>query len=102
MIRMPPANSLDSIVLPASRERAGLIRSRSSGLSSISGSIRWRELRLASSTVGWTASIGPGAWCITKPMKQLPASVAPTCAAFMNTTRWCGLPGDSASMISRM
>ena len=78
MIRMPPENSFDSMVLPASRARAGLTRSRSSGLSSISGSIRWRELRFASSTVGWTASIGPGAWCMTKPMKQLPASVAPT------------------------
>ena len=69
MIRMPPANSFDSIVLPASRDRAGLTLSRSSGLSSISGSIRWREFRFANSTVGWTASIGPGAWCITKPMK---------------------------------
>ena len=102
MIRMPPANSFDSIVLPASRERAGLTRSRSSGLSSISGSIRWRELRLASSTVGWTASIGPGAWWMAKPIQLLPASVAPTCAAFMNTIRWVGSPGDSRSMISRM
>jgi len=26
----------------------------------------------------------------------------PTCAAFMNTIRWVGSPGDSRSMISRM
>ncbi len=102
MIRMPPANSLDSIVLPASRERAGFTRSRSSGLSSISGSIRCREFRFASSTVGWTASIGPGAWWIAKPIQLFPASVAPTCAAFMNTIRCVGSPGDSRSMISRM
>jgi len=102
MIRMPPANSFDSMVLPASRDRAGLTRARSSGLSSISGSIRWRELRFARSTVGCTASIGPGAWWIANPIQLFPASVAPTCAAFMNTTRWVGLPGDSRSMISRM
>ena len=40
MIRMPPANSFDSMVLPASRERAGLTRSRRAALSSISGSMR--------------------------------------------------------------
>ncbi len=102
MIRMPPANSLDSIVLPASRDRAGLTRSRRSGLSSISGSIRWRELRFASSTVGWTASIGPGAWWMAKPIQLFPASVAPTCAAFMKTIRCIVSPGDSRSMISRM
>jgi hypothetical protein len=28
--------------------------------------------------VGSTASIGPGAWWITKPIQLLPASVAPT------------------------
>ena len=76
MIRMPPANSFESMVLPASRERAGFTRCLSAALSSISGSMRWRELRLASSTVGCTASIGPGAWWITKPIMQLPASVA--------------------------
>ena len=102
MIRMPPANSFDSMVLPASRERAGFTRSRSAGLSSISGSMRWREYRLASSTVGCTASTGPGAWWMTKPIQQLPASVAPTWAAFMNTMRCAGCPGDSASMIARM
>lgn len=102
MIRMPPANSFDSIVLPASHDRAGLTLSRRSGLSSISGSIRWRELRFASSTVGWTASIGPGAWWIANPIQLLPASVAPTCAAFMNTMRCITSPGDSRSMISRM
>ena len=61
----PAGNSFDSMVLPASRERAGFTRSRSAGLSSISGSMRWRENRLASSTVGCTASIGPGAWWMT-------------------------------------
>lgn len=60
---------------------------RSSGLSSISGSIRCRELRFASSTVGLTASIGPGAWWMANPIQLLPASVAPTCAAFLNTIR---------------
>ena len=78
MIRMPPENSFDSMVLPASRERAGFTLSLSAALSSISGSMRWRELRLASSTVGCTASIGPGAWWITNPMNELPLSVAPT------------------------
>ena len=102
MIRMPPANSFDSMVLPASRERAGFTLSRSAGLSSISGSMRWREFRLASSTVGCTASAGPGAWWMMKPRKQLPASVAPTWAAFMKTMRCAGCPGDSASMISFM
>ena len=99
--RMPPGNSLDSIELPASRERAGLTRSFSAGLSSISGSIRPRDVRLAISTVGSTASIGPGAWWITKPIQLLPASVAPTCAAFMNETRCAGWLGESASIIAR-
>ena len=102
MIRRPPANSFDSIVLPESLDRAGLTRLRSAALSSISGSMRWREFRLANSTVGWTASIGPGAWWMTKPMKQLAPSVAPTWAAFMNTTRRHGSAGDSASMMARM
>jgi hypothetical protein len=35
-----------------------------------------------------------------KPIQLLPASVAPTCAAFMNTTRCAGSPGDSRSMIA--
>jgi hypothetical protein len=72
---MPPANSFESMVLPASRERAGNTLSRSAGLSSISGSMRCREFRLASSTVGCTASIGPGAWWIANPMNELPLSV---------------------------
>jgi hypothetical protein len=76
--KVPPGKSLDSMVLPASRDRAGFTRWRMAGLSSISGSMRWREARLAISTVGWTQSIGPGAWWMTKPMKQHPASVAPT------------------------
>ncbi len=99
--RMPPGNSLDSIEFPASRDRAGLTRSRSAGLSEISGSSRPREARLAISTVGSTASIGPGAWWMTKPIQLLPASVAPTCAAFMKLIRCAGWPGESASMISR-
>ena len=53
------------------------------------------------STVGNTASIGPGAWWITKPIQLLPASVAPTCAAFMKLMRCAGWRGDNASMISR-
>ena len=61
MISSPAGNSLDNTVLPASRERAGFTRCRRTGLSAISGSIRCRENRLASSTVGCTESIGPGA-----------------------------------------
>ncbi len=102
MIRMPPANSFDSMVLPESRDRAGLTRPLSAALSSISGSMRWREFRLANSTVGWTARAGPGAWWMMNPMKLLAPSVAPTCAAFMNTTRRHGSAGDSASMMARM
>jgi hypothetical protein len=102
MIRMPPANSFDSMVLPASRKRAGFTRSLSDVLSSIRGSMRCRELRLASSTVGWTASAGPGAWWMMKPIQLLPASVAPTWAAFMNTIRCAEWPGESASMMSFM
>ena len=83
------------------RERAGFTRSRRMGLSSIRVSMRWRELRLAISTVGCTASTGPGAWWMMKPRKLLPASVAPTCAPFMNTTRRQGCDGDRQSMISR-
>ena len=98
---MPPGNSFDSIEFPASRERAGFTRSFSAGLSAISGSIRPREVRLAISTVGSTASIGPGAWWITKPIQLFPASVAPTCAAFMKLIRCAGWLGDSASMIAR-
>jgi len=61
---MPPGNSFDSMVLPLSRARAGATRSRSAGVSSSSGSMRWREKRLASSTVGCTASAGAGTWCM--------------------------------------
>jgi hypothetical protein len=50
------------MVLPESRDRAGDINSRSAGDSSIKGSMRCLELRLAMSTVGHTAIIGPGAW----------------------------------------
>jgi len=75
---------------------------RNVGHSSISGSMRWRDARLARSTVGWTASIGPGAWSMTNPMRLTPASVAPTCTPFMKTMRWAGWLGESASMMSRM
>ena len=98
----PPGKRLASTVLPLSRDRAGATIFRSSALSSISGSMRCCELRLASSTVGCTARIGPGAWWMMNPMKLFPASVAPVCAAFMNTTRSMGLEGDRLSMISRM
>jgi hypothetical protein len=101
MTRMPPGNSLASTVLPLSRERAGATRSRKTGVSSMSVATRWREKRLASSTVGWTARTGPGAWWTMKPSQLLPASVAPTWAAFMNTTRWQGCEGESASMMAR-
>lgn len=40
---------------------APVTRLRSAALSSIGGSMRWRELRFGNPTVGWTASIGPGA-----------------------------------------
>jgi hypothetical protein len=50
------------MVLPLSRERGLCTRLRSTGLSSISGSIRCFELRFAISTVGWIDIIGPGAW----------------------------------------
>ena len=53
------------MVLPESRERAGEINEDSVLLSSMSGSIRCLELRLAISTVGATAIIGPGAMWIT-------------------------------------
>ena len=65
MISTPPGNSLLSTVLPLSRERRSFTRSRRTSLSSISGSMRCFELRFASSTVGATAIIGPGAWWIT-------------------------------------
>ena len=61
----PPGNSFESWRLPLSRERAGATRSRIAGVSSTSGSMRWSEKRLASSVVGCTASIGPGAWWMT-------------------------------------
>ena len=51
-------------MLPLSRERGELTRSLRARQSSINGSIRWRELRLAISTVGDTAIIGPGALCM--------------------------------------
>ena len=48
-----------------------------------------------------TASIGPGAWWMTNPIQLLPASVAPTCAPFMNEIRVAGSDGDRASMTPR-
>jgi len=56
----PPGNSFDRTVLPESRDRGLFTSCRSGSLSSISGSIRCFELRLAISTVGWTSIIGPG------------------------------------------
>lgn len=88
--------------MPLSFDRAGEMRSRSSGLSSINGAIRCCDSRLAVSTVGCTSRNGPGAWWMQYPSQLLPASVAPTCAAFMNTMRLAGSLGLSASMISRM
>jgi len=61
----PPGNSFDSTVLPESRLRRSLTRPLSASLSSIRGSMRCFELRLASSTVGETAIMGPGAWWMT-------------------------------------
>src|ERR671918_1704452 len=100
-ISTPPGNSLDSTVLPLSRERRSFTRSRRTSLSSISGSIRCLELRLASSTVGATAIIGPGAWWMTYPIHELPHSVPPICAPFIRATRCTGEDGDRQSMISR-
>ena len=68
----------------------------------ISGSIRRCDRRLARSTVGYTTRNGPGAQCMQKPIQLLPASVAPTCAAFMNTTRCAGCRGDSTSITAFM
>ena len=101
-ISCPPGNRLPRMVLPLSLDRDGITSARRSGLSSISGSIRCCDRRFARSTVGWTARNGPGARWMQKPTQLLPPSVAPTCAAFMNTTRWAGLAGESASMIPRI
>jgi hypothetical protein len=68
---LPPGNSLLSSGLPLSSDRAGATRSRIAGVSSISGSMRWTEKRLASSVVGCTASIGPGAWWMLHPEQQV-------------------------------
>jgi hypothetical protein len=65
MTSTPPGNSFDRTVLPESRERGLFTSSRSTSLSSISGSMRCFELRLASSTVGCTTIIGPGDLWIT-------------------------------------
>ncbi len=65
------------------------------------GSIRSSDRRLASSTTGCTARKGPGARSMQKPIQLFPASVAPTCAAFLKTTRCSRLHGGSASMIPR-
>ena len=61
----PPWNSLVRMVLPESRLRAGAMRSATAGVSSRSASMRCLEARLAISTVGQTAIIGPGAWWMT-------------------------------------
>ena len=59
---IPPGNSLLNIVLPQSRLRLGAIRSASTGVSVIMLSSRCLLRRFAISTVGCTASSGPGAW----------------------------------------
>ena len=58
----PPGNSFERTVFPESRDRGLCTRTRSTSDSSISGSTRCFELRLAISTVGCTAIIGPGDW----------------------------------------
>jgi hypothetical protein len=64
MIRMPPSNSFDSVVLPLSRERAGATFARSRGVSTIIGARRCFDQRSPTSTVGSTTSIELGAWSI--------------------------------------
>ena len=71
------------------------------GINRINGSIHCFELRLATSTVGCTGIIGPGAWWITYPIQLLPHSVPPVCAPFMNATRSINDDGERRSMISR-
>jgi hypothetical protein len=61
MTRTPPGNSFERMVLPLSRDRGLCTRPRSTGLSSMSGSMRCFELRFAISTVGWIDMTGPGA-----------------------------------------
>ena len=51
--------------------------------------------------LGHTVRITPGACAIQYPMTFNPASVAPICAPFWNTTRSTGELVESASMISR-
>lgn len=63
--------------------------------------MRCFELRLAISTVGWTAIIGPCAWWITYPIQLFPHSVPPICAPFMNAVRSTGDDGERQSMMSR-
>ncbi len=65
MISSPPSNSFTWTVFPLSRERDSATRSRSTGLASIIGAMRCLLTRLATSTVGWTISIGPGQRWIT-------------------------------------
>ena len=57
----PPGNSFERTVLPESRERGSLTSVCRTPDSSIRGSTLCFELRLAISTVGCTAIIGPGA-----------------------------------------
>ena len=99
--RMPPGKDLARTVLPLSRCLAGATSLANSGLSSISGAMRCCETFLAVSTVGHTPITGAGLQCMMNPSQLFPASVAPTCAAFMNTTRRAGCVGESASITSR-
>ena len=101
IINTPPGNSLLNNVLPLSRDRGGRTLSRSRGDSSISVATRCLLNRIAMSTVGCIARTGPGNWSIIAPSQLLPASVLPTCAPAINTTRCVLLRGDSSSIISR-
>ena len=98
---MPPGKLFTSWVLPLSFFLAAGIKADSSGLSAISGSIRCVDTFFAASTVGHTPMTGAGDQWMMKPSQLLPASVAPTWADFMKTTRRAGWVGDSASITSR-
>ena len=60
MIRRPPSTSFTWTVLPLSRERDSATRSRRTGVAAIIGAMRCLLTRFATSTVGWTSSMGPG------------------------------------------
>ena len=64
IIRMPPSNSFESVVLPLSRARAGATFARRRGVSRIVGATRCFDQRSPTSTVGSTPNIELGAWSI--------------------------------------